>query len=61
MTHAEENKIESFHVSIQEEIDYIPKQDMLTIMGHGNAKGGSKEEPNVVGEFVLGVRNKAGK
>lgn len=33
---------------------------MPIIIGDWNAKVGSKVESNVIGKFVLGVRNKAG-
>ena len=35
---AKEDKIEGFYISIQEEIDYTAKQDMLIITGDWNAK-----------------------
>ena len=59
-TEAEEDEIESFYTSIQEKTDHTPKQDMPIIIGDWNAKVGSKVESNVIGKFVLGVRNEAG-
>lgn len=33
-----EDETDCFYASIQEEIDHIPKPDMLIIVGDGNAK-----------------------
>lgn len=54
-------EMESFYASIQEEVDRTPKKDVLLIIGDWNAIVGNTAEPNVVGEFGLGVRNEAGK
>lgn len=41
---AEEDEIESFYASVQEEINHTPKQDMLTNTDEWNTKIGNKEE-----------------
>lgn len=56
---AEEGELESFYATIQEEIDHTSKQDMI-IIGNLNIRVGIKTESNVVGNFAVGVRNKAG-
>lgn len=59
-TEAEEEEIESFYTGIQEKPDHTPKEDMLIIIGDWSAKVGSKTESDVIGKFVLRVRNEAG-
>lgn len=41
---AEEDEIESFYASIQEEVNHTPKQDMLTNKDEWNTKVGNKAE-----------------
>lgn len=53
-----EDEIESFYTSIQEEIDYTPKYDMLIIIGDRNAKVGNNAESNVTRKFGLGSETK---
>lgn len=36
-------EVESFYVSFQEEVDYIPKQDILIIVSDWNTNVGNKE------------------
>lgn len=57
---AKEEELESFYATIQEEIDHTSKQDMLIIIDDLNTKVGIKTESNVIGNFGVGVRNKAG-
>ena len=59
-TDVEEDEMQSFYARIQEEIDHIPKQDMIIIVGDWNWIVGNKAKPNVNGKFGLRIRNKAG-
>lgn len=59
MTEAEENEIESFYESIQEEIDHTPKRDIPIVIGDWDSKVETKGESNVVRKFGLRVRNEA--
>ena len=57
---AEEDEIERFYTSIQEEIDHTPKEDMLITIGDWNTEVGNRAKSNITGKFELGVRNEAG-
>ena len=43
-----------------QDLELIPKKDVLFIIGDWNAKVGSQETPGVTGKFGLGIRNEAG-
>ena len=59
-SNAEEAEVEWFYEDIQDLLELTPKKDVLFIIGHWNAKGGSQETPGVTGKFGLGIRNEAG-
>ena len=54
-SNAEEAEVEEFY----EDLERIPKTNVLFIMGDWNAKVGSQEKPGVPGKFGLGVQNEA--
>ena len=58
-SNAEEAEVERFYEDL-EDIELIPKKDVLFIIGDWNAKVGSQETPGVTGKFSLGVWNEAG-
>ena len=57
---AEEDKFDSSYNDVQEEIDRIPKQDLLMIIDDWNAKMESTEEVRIIGKYGLRTRNQAG-
>ena len=58
---AEEAEVERFYENLQDLLELTPKKDVLFIIGHWNAKVGSREIPGVMGKFGLGVQNEGGK
>ena len=59
-SNAEEAEVEWFYEELLDLLELIPKEDVLFIIGDGNAKVGSQEIPGVMGKFRLGVKNEAG-
>ena len=59
-SNAEEAEAEWFYEDLQDLLELTPKKDVLFIIGHWNAKVGSRETPGVTGKFGLGVQNEAG-
>ena len=59
-SNADEAKVKRFYEDLQDLLELTPKKDVLFIIGDWNAKGGSQENPGVIGKFGLGVRNEAG-
>ena len=59
ISNAEEAEVERFYEDL-EDIELIPKKDVLFIIEDWNAKLGSQETPGVTGKFGLGVQNEAG-
>uniref|UniRef100_W5MW18 Uncharacterized protein n=1 Tax=Lepisosteus oculatus TaxID=7918 RepID=W5MW18_LEPOC len=59
-TDAPEDESECFYAKIEEALEQVPKKDIIYIMGNFNAKVGSQEEANTIGQSGLGERNKAG-
>ena len=59
-SNAEEAEVEQFYEDLQDLLELTPKKDVLFIIGDWNAKGGSREIPEVTGKFSLGVQNEAG-
>ena len=53
--------IEWFYEDLQDLLELTPPKDVLFIIGHSNAKGGSREIPGVTDKFGLGIQNEAGK
>ena len=45
---------------MQDLLKLIPKEDVLFIIGDGNAKVGGQEKLGVTGKFGLGVQNETG-
>ena len=58
-SNAEEAEVEGCYEDLQD-LEIIPKKDVLFIIGDCNAKVGSQETPGVTGIFGLGVQNEAG-
>ena len=58
-TDAEETEVYWFYEDLQD-LELTPPKDVLFIIGHSNAKGGSREIPGVTDKFGLGVQNEAG-
>ena len=54
-SNAEEAEVEQFYEDLQDLLELIPKNDVLFILGHWNAKVGSQKIPGVKGKFGLGV------
>ena len=52
---AEEAEVGWFYEDLQDLLELIPKKDILSIIGHWNAKVGSQEIAGVTGKFGLGV------
>ena len=52
-SNAEEAEVEQFYEDLQDLLELIPKNDVLFILGHWNAKVGSQETPGVTGKFGL--------
>ena len=46
--------------NLQDLLELTPKNDVLFIIGDGNAIVGSQESPRITGKFGLGVQNEAG-
>ena len=61
-TNAEEAEVEQFDEDLQDllELTAKKKKNVLFIIGHYNAKVGSREIPGVTGKFGLGVPNESG-
>ena len=57
---AEEAEVEWFYEELRDLLELTPKNDVLFIIGDWNTKVGSKELPEVIGKFGLGVQNEAG-
>ena len=57
---AEEAEVEWFYEELRDLLELTPKKDVLFIIGDWNTKVGSKELPEVIGKFGLGVQNEAG-
>ena len=55
-----ETEVEQFYEDLQDLLELTPKNDVLFIIGHWNAKVGSQETPGVTGKFGLGMQNEAG-
>lgn len=53
-------KLKAFTQASKKKTDHTLKQDTLNNIGAWNAKAGSKAESDVIGKFVLRVRNEAG-
>ena len=58
-SNAEEAEAEQFYEDLQD-LELIPKKDVLFIIVDGNAKVGSQEIPGLTGKFGLGEQNEAG-
>ena len=56
ITVAEEDEVENFYASIQEEINHTLKQDVMINIGVGDIKIGNKAESGIE-KFGLGIRN----
>ena len=59
-SNAKEVEVEWFHEDLQDFLELTPKEDVLFIIGHWNAKARSQEIPGVTGKFGLGVETEAG-
>ena len=59
-SNAEEAEVERFYEDLQDLLEVTPQKDVLSIIGHWNAKVGSQETPGVTGKFGLGIQNEAG-
>ena len=59
-SNAEETEVEGFYEDLQDLLELTPKKDVLFIIGHWNAKVGSREIPGITGKSGLGVQNQAG-
>ena len=59
-TNAKEGEVEWFYEELRDLLELTPKKDVLFIIGDWNTKVGSKELPEVIGKFGLGVQNEAG-
>ena len=57
---SEEGEVEPFYEDLQDLLVLTLKKDVVFIIVDWNAKGGSKEMPQVTGKFHLGVQNEAG-
>ena len=57
---AEEAEVEWLCEDLQDFLELTPKKDVLFITEDWNAKVGSQEIPEVIGQFGLGVQNEAG-
>ena len=51
---SEEAEVEQYYEDLQDLLELTPKEDVLFIIGHRNAKVGSQETPGVTGKFGLG-------
>ena len=59
-SNVEEAEVEWFYKDLQDLLELTPKEDVLFIIGDGNAKVGSQETPGVTGKFGLEMQNEAG-
>ena len=59
-SNAEEAEVEQFYEDLQDLLELTPKRDVLFIIGDWNAKVGSQETPEVIGNFALQYRMKQG-
>ena len=59
-SNAEEAEVEQFYEDLQD-LDLTPKKDVLFIIGDWDAKVGSQETPEVIGNFALQYRMKQAK
>ena len=59
-SNAEEAEVEWFYEDLQDLLELTPNKDVLFITGDWNAKVGSQETPEVIGELGLGMQNEAG-
>ena len=59
-SNTEEAEVEWFYEELRDLLELTPKKDVLFIIGDWNTKVGSKELPEVIGKFGLGVQNEAG-
>ena len=58
-SNAEEAEVERFYEDLQDLLEVTPQKDVLSIIGHWNAKVGSQETSGVTGKFGLGIQNEA--
>ena len=59
-SNTEEAEVERFYEDLQDLFELTSKKDVLSIIGHWNARVGSQETPGVTGKFALGKQNEAG-
>ena len=59
-SNTEEAEVERFYEDRQDLFELTSKKDVLSIIGHWNARVGSQETPGVTGKFALGMQNEAG-
>ena len=59
-SNAEEAEVEWLYEDLQDLLELTLKEDVLFIIGEGNAKVGSQEIPEVTGKFGLEVQKEAG-
>ena len=59
-SNTKEAEVERFYEDLQDLLELTPKKDVLFIIRDWNAKVGSREIPEVTGQFGLGVQNEAG-
>ena len=59
-SNTEEAEVERFYEDRQDLFELTSKKDVLSIIGHWNARVGSQETPGVTGKFALGKQNEAG-
>ena len=57
---AEEAEVERFYEDLQDLVELTPQNDVLFIIGDGNAKVESQVTPGVTGKFGLRMQNEAG-
>ena len=56
-SNAEEAEVECLYEDLQDLLELTPQKDILFIIGHWNAKVGSREISGVTGKLGLRVRN----
>ena len=59
-SNAEEAEVERFYEDLQDLVELTPQNDVLFIIGDGNAKVESQVTPGVTGKFGLRMQNEAG-
>ena len=59
-SNSEEAEVEWFYEDLQDLLELTPKNDVLFIIGHWNAKVGRQETPGVAGKFGLEMQIEAG-